>query len=278
MPNDRDFKGIWIPKEIWLDDNLSHTERFLLVEIDSLDNQDGCYASNEYLANFLRTSEKTISQSISNLKTMGYITQESFDGRKRILRSCINIITRQGTPKGVGCINKKVKHNNTSNNTSKLSTNNKINTTGSINEDKPPVDNIENELFTKGLSDAEIKKRLAGTSEEGKTKPKTPSIDNLINKFSENIKIRKLLKEFCTHYVYTTKHYLSKAQFTRMLDNLNTIAKDDNEIIEIINITIQRGWKSFFKPEAEKKNKASYIQKKSYKLSKADLELSGETY
>ena len=48
----RDFKGIWIPKEIWLNKNLKLIEKIFLVEIDSLDNEDGCYASNKYFAEF----------------------------------------------------------------------------------------------------------------------------------------------------------------------------------------------------------------------------------
>ena len=51
MKENRDFKGVWIPKEIWLNTDLSIIEKVLLVEIDSLDNSDrGCFASNEYLA------------------------------------------------------------------------------------------------------------------------------------------------------------------------------------------------------------------------------------
>ena len=34
----RDFKGVWIPKEIWLSTDLKVMEKLILVEIDSLDN------------------------------------------------------------------------------------------------------------------------------------------------------------------------------------------------------------------------------------------------
>ena len=38
MPKpERDFKGIWIPKEIWLSEQLSLVEKVLFVEIHSLD-------------------------------------------------------------------------------------------------------------------------------------------------------------------------------------------------------------------------------------------------
>ena len=83
----RDFKGIWIPKEIYLNDDLNWTEKILLIEIDSLDNEKGCYASNEYLAKFLSKSKRHIQRSLKTLKENGYIREESFDGRKRVLRS-----------------------------------------------------------------------------------------------------------------------------------------------------------------------------------------------
>lgn len=50
---ERDFKGIWIPKEIWLNTHLTMNEKLFLVEIDSLDNEKGCFASNDYFAEFL---------------------------------------------------------------------------------------------------------------------------------------------------------------------------------------------------------------------------------
>ena len=48
----RDFKGVWFPAEVWLDERLTALDKFILMEIDSLDNDDGCYASNEHLAKF----------------------------------------------------------------------------------------------------------------------------------------------------------------------------------------------------------------------------------
>ncbi|MFW6311529.1 MAG: helix-turn-helix domain-containing protein [Nanoarchaeota archaeon] len=90
----RDFKGVWIPKEIYLDDNLNWTEKILLIEIDSLDNEKGCYASNKYFADFIGKSKNWVSQCISKLKKDGYIYQEDFDGRTRILRSNLKYVTQ----------------------------------------------------------------------------------------------------------------------------------------------------------------------------------------
>ena len=71
---EREFKGVWIPKEIWLDDNLTWSEKMLLVEIDSLSTlEKGCIATNEYLSNFFNLSKDRISKLISSLKAKGYI-------------------------------------------------------------------------------------------------------------------------------------------------------------------------------------------------------------
>ena len=84
----RDFKGIWIPKNVWLDSNLSALEKMILMEIDSLDTEEGhCFASNEYLAKFCQCSERKVTEAISKLIEIGYISLFSFDGRKRVLIS-----------------------------------------------------------------------------------------------------------------------------------------------------------------------------------------------
>lgn len=91
MDNGRSFKGVWIPKEIWLDENLTILEKVILVEIDSLDTEEtGCIASNEYLANFCNCTETKVSLAIKKLKELDLIEQVSFDGRKRILKSCLS--------------------------------------------------------------------------------------------------------------------------------------------------------------------------------------------
>ena len=39
----RNFKGVWIPREVWLSEELSLMEKVLFVEIDSLDNERSCF-------------------------------------------------------------------------------------------------------------------------------------------------------------------------------------------------------------------------------------------
>ena len=85
--HNRDFKGVWIPKEIWLSDKLSLVEKALFVEIHSLDNERGCFASNEYFANFFALSTRQIRTHISSLKTKGLISVIVRDRNQRTIRT-----------------------------------------------------------------------------------------------------------------------------------------------------------------------------------------------
>ena len=93
---DRAFKGVWIPKEVWLDKSLGWSEKLLLVEIDSLDNDEGCWASNEYFAEFFNLSKDRISKLISSLKKKGYVTVDLIykEGTKQIDKRVVKITDR----------------------------------------------------------------------------------------------------------------------------------------------------------------------------------------
>lgn len=92
----RDFKGVWIPKEIWLDKNLNALDKIILTEIDSLDKgDDGCYASNQYISEFCQCSVSKVSVSISKLIKLNYLYVKSFDGRIRVLKSRLSNFNRQ---------------------------------------------------------------------------------------------------------------------------------------------------------------------------------------
>lgn len=87
---ERDFKGVWIPKAIWLDNRLNALDKVILTEIDSLDQgESGCYASNKYIAEFCQCSERKVTDAITKLTKLGYIKLTSFDGRTRVLQSCL---------------------------------------------------------------------------------------------------------------------------------------------------------------------------------------------
>ena len=93
----RDFKGVWIPKEIWLSTDLKVMEKLILVEIDSLDNEDGCFASNEHFSKFFSLSKNRCSEIIKSLEKKGYISIDYIRQannkaiEKRVIRCIRNI-------------------------------------------------------------------------------------------------------------------------------------------------------------------------------------------
>lgn len=114
---ERDFKGVWIPKAIWLDDRLSALDKVILTEIDSLDQGErGCYASNKHIADFCQCSERKVSESVSNLIKYGYVRVQNFDGRQRELRSRLASFTKQ-TSKNCEAESQNLRQSNTSTNT-----------------------------------------------------------------------------------------------------------------------------------------------------------------
>jgi hypothetical protein len=115
----RDFKGIWIPKEVWLSDDLTMQEKLFFVEIDSLDNEDGCFATNEYFAKFFGISKTRVSKVINSLVKKGYIISKLTykEGTKQIDKRVLNKSSRGYETKVQGPIEQKFKDNNTVNNT-----------------------------------------------------------------------------------------------------------------------------------------------------------------
>lgn len=115
--NERDFKGVWIPKSVWLDERLTALDKVILVEIDSLDNGErGCFASNKHIADFCQCSETKVSKSISDLIKYGYLYVQKFDGRQRELKSSLTEIAKLPCKKNKA-ETQKVQQSNTSNNT-----------------------------------------------------------------------------------------------------------------------------------------------------------------
>lgn len=125
--NERDFKGVWIPKTVWLDTRLNALEKVILTEIDSLDSSErGCWASNKHIAEFCQCSETKVSTAISKLIKLGYLYVQAFDGRQRELKSRLSNFERQNI-KNCNADFEDLKESNTSNNTgNKTDINNNI--------------------------------------------------------------------------------------------------------------------------------------------------------
>lgn len=96
---ERDFKGVWIPKDLWLSKDLTTQEKVLLVEIDSLSKTErGCFASNEYLAEFLGLSKERARKILASLIDKGYVKSEmEYKGEtKEIARRCLFVTIPYG--------------------------------------------------------------------------------------------------------------------------------------------------------------------------------------
>lgn len=93
---ERVVKGIWIPIEIWENPSLSLQERCLLAEIDSLDGDEGCYASNERLAKFLQLSKDRVTRLVSSLKEKGFVSVNLIykPGTKEVLKRTIKVLQK----------------------------------------------------------------------------------------------------------------------------------------------------------------------------------------
>ena len=92
----RDFKGIWIPKEIWHLKDLNITEKIVLSVVNTLSEQDdGCFANNEYFAQLLNLSKGRVSKIINLLVKKGYLKtnfsyySEMRKVEKRKIKVCI---------------------------------------------------------------------------------------------------------------------------------------------------------------------------------------------
>lgn len=94
----RDFKGVWIPRELLFDEHINKLQMAMITEINSLSFSDlGCFASNTHFANFLGCSSSRASQLISNLGEKGYIETKKFydpDKPKRILKREIYLLNK----------------------------------------------------------------------------------------------------------------------------------------------------------------------------------------
>jgi len=74
----KEFKGIWIPKEILAIEDIGTTEKMILSVILALDKNGGCKANNRYFANLFQISRTRVSIIIQNLykkSYIGYITK-----------------------------------------------------------------------------------------------------------------------------------------------------------------------------------------------------------
>jgi hypothetical protein len=66
-------QGVFIHKDFFKIEDLSLPQKMIYAKVCLLDNENGCYASNGYLANFFNISNRQVSAHISNLVNKGYL-------------------------------------------------------------------------------------------------------------------------------------------------------------------------------------------------------------
>lgn len=151
---ERQFKGIWIPKEIWLSENLTLQEKIILVEIDSLETEEkGCYASNKYFAEFFKISLARVSQIIKSLEKKKYLRVDYITENKQILERQLRIqkppypevlnILKGGIKYSKGGYLENYKDNNINNNNINNKENNNINIITKERFKKPTLEEVE---------------------------------------------------------------------------------------------------------------------------------------
>lgn len=74
--DEREFKGIWCDAHLWFYSGLNVMEKMFYLEIKCLDNEYGCFATNEHFARFSGLSKSRSSEIIKSLQEKGAITVE----------------------------------------------------------------------------------------------------------------------------------------------------------------------------------------------------------
>lgn len=241
----RQFKGIWIPKEIWLNKDLTFQEKIILVEIDSYDDgQVGCFATNKHFVNNFGINSSRISQIIQSLQRKNYITiTYDFNG-KEIIKRYLHINRPPYPPKdGMSKINigmlknemgvcqfdkggyvKKLKDNNTN-----------INNTNINNKEERKKETNYDKIINSMVEDEEVK-----------------------NSIYEFIKMRKLIKKPMTDRA-----------LTMLINKLEKLSSDKDIQIKILEKSILKNWTDIY-PYKEENNYAGYQGNVKTDLSKYD--------
>lgn len=72
--NKQKLKGLWIPAEILLNEELTDKEKLILAMILYLSEEtSSCFASNKYIANIVNVTADRVSKIISSLRDKNYI-------------------------------------------------------------------------------------------------------------------------------------------------------------------------------------------------------------
>jgi len=67
------FKGVWIPKAVFVLDDLTLHQKIILSMVMNLTSDEPCYATNHYIGEILGIHPTRVSVHLNNLKRLGYL-------------------------------------------------------------------------------------------------------------------------------------------------------------------------------------------------------------
>ena len=217
---ERVFKGVWIPKEIWLNENLSIQEKVFIAEIDSLDNDEGCFASNDYFSKFFKLSKNRCSEIIKSLEkkkiiTISYIYKEN---SKAIEKRVIKVV------------NKPIRYSRE----------------GTRDSDRPTRDfdrptRDSDSMYSENCEDNNTFISNPISNPSSTKKKKESSLDLIINNYTSNLDLKETLQDFLKMRKAQKKVMTDRALKT-LLNKLDTLATTDKEKIERLEESICNCW------------------------------------
>lgn len=83
---EKEFKGLWVSREVLENENLSPFDKLILAEIERISDNNGCVAPNVHFSEIFGMLNSRSSQAIKNLEKKGVIKIEYFtapNGRQR---------------------------------------------------------------------------------------------------------------------------------------------------------------------------------------------------
>lgn len=254
------FKGVFIPADIFLIKDLSLVEKILIVTILGLDNGSGCFASNEYLSKFVQITPTSCSGIISNLKKSGLLFEpKKFDGRKRYLSVNTNILYDMplinmdaDLKKDLSSISKTIKQTNENNKTAyKKPEGSLMNNERQPNENHNHINIVNNIVDNIDYNKEKSEKQVFAHTPERKSKVVNISY-KLPNDFSHELK--ETFEAFMLYKKQRKESYKSEHSINLLIKKIqdNRVHFSDTLIIEVINMSMENNWAGIFFDKLQK--------------------------
>ena len=222
----RQFKGIWIPKEIWLNKELTMQEKMILVEIDSYDNGEiGCYASNKHFVSNFGINSSRISQIIQSLQRKNYITINYEYNGKEIVKRYLHI-NRPPYPPKEGMLKNNI----------------------GMLENEMGVCQFHKGGYVKKLKDNNTNinnTNINNKKESKKESKKETSYDKIINSMIEDEEIKNSIYEFIKMRNLIKKPMTDRA-LTMLINKLEKLSSDKDIQIKILEKSILKNWTDIY--------------------------------